>query len=1201
MSERIPQPADDLETLDEQAALDAAKARQHIESLFRLLRGSDDAEPAAAAPGESHSVSQRFRVLRQHARGGLGEIWIAHDMELGREVALKEIRPRFAGRSDSWSRFQREATITGQLEHPGIVPIYALGHHENGQPFYAMRFVQGDTLADAIARFHRRDDAAPPPTERNLQLRKLITRLIDVCDAVAYAHSRNIIHRDLKPANIMLGEFGETLVVDWGLAKSLNEVTVETASATDKISTTDLGSRSTPTQMGSAVGSPPYMSPEQAGGRLDQLGPASDIYSLGATLFELLTGQAPIGAAAAGESRQKLSIKELLQHIQEGRFPRPTTVNPAVPRSLEAVCLKAMALRPEDRYRSARDLSADLESWLADEPVSAWTEPSQVRLRRWMRRHQTAVVSTLATVFVAVLGLSISLAIIAERNERLADGKTKLENSNRQLAKSNQELTESGQRESDARKLAERNANEAEANAREATKQKAKAIASRELADNNAGLAHEQSRLVLDMLGSVIFEFQNGLRSVAGEVRQRLLTIALRRLKSVADNFQARAFLDRHAVVAMMELGDLILQIGVAEANEAPDKVESEPLDVAQRLFEGAFDAAKRLSELDPSDTVAQQDFANVCTSLGNVNLRRAKLDVALSWFQQALEIRHRLSFQVPNGIEVRRDLALSCDGIGDVYRRLGEIEAALASYQRGLEVREKLLASDPSSALFQRDSSVSHERIGDTNLGIAKLDAALTAFQQCLKLRQRLAEASPNDAQAQQDMSFVLSKIADVSARKGDVNEAAQFYARALKIGERLVAATPNDVRARKQLSADYDSVGDLLRMAGHLEAARQSYLKNVEFREHQAELSLNDVDAQRAVAVSCDRLGDVEWKLQNYDTAMRYFEKALLVNKRLCEAAPNDVQGMRDLAVSYLKVGNGYLQLGDIGKARLSYQKDLEISERLETVSPGNAEAQRDVSVVLQKIGDCYLQEGDGESAMRWYQRSMDLMQRLAEASPNEVRARVDVMKAHAKIGMATRRAGQYQLSKNAFTYALKVGNQLREDQKLPAGDLHFIPELKNDLQFTSLVEQATGDWREIEKLSAVEQRALLTLRCAALPRFGRIAEAIDAADRFAALNPVEQYDLFNLACGYSQIAHALRQSDEQDAKLKDERSQKYIRLAISTLQKAIKVGFNNRNLMQGHSDLAPLRELPEFGELIPSKPTDKSSAKPADPSNK
>ncbi len=1169
----------------------ADPTRQKLESLFQLLRGSD-----GPTPGDANSFSQRFRLLRRHASGGLGDIWIAQDEELNRQVALKEIQPRFAGHEQSWSRFQREATITGQLEHPGIVPIYALGHHENGQPFYAMRFVQGDTLADAIAKFHRRDDAAPPATDRNLQLRKLITRLIDVCDAVAYAHSRSIIHRDLKPANIMLGEFGETLVVDWGLAKSLAEVADETTSPTDKTAVAEPGSKSTPTQMGSAVGSPPYMSPEQAAGRLDQLGPASDIYSLGATLFELLTGQSPIGAAPAGESRETLSIKELLQRIQEGRFPRPTLVNPAVPRALEAVCLKAMALRPEDRYRAARDLSADLESWLADEPVSAWTEPTAIRVRRWMRRHQTAVVSTLATVLVAVLGLSISLAIIADRNERLADGKNKLESSNRQLAKTNQELTESGRREKDARKLAERNANEAETNAREATKQKSEAIASRELADTNAGLAHEQSRLVLDMLGSVIFEFQNGLRNVAGagEVRQRLLTIALRQLKSVAEKFQARAFLDRHAVVAMMELGELILQLGVTEAL---DKAESEPLDVAQRLFEGAFDAANRLSELDPNDTVAQQDFANVCTLLGDVNLRRAKLDVALSWFQQALEIRHRLSFQVPNGIEVRRSLAISCDGIGDVYRRLGDIEAALAAYQRGLEVREKLLASDPNSALLQRDSSISHERIGDTNFEIAKLDAALTAYQQCLKLRERLADAAQNDAQAQQDVPLILSKIADIYARKGDVNEAAQFYARALKIGERLVADAPNDVRARKKLSAIYDSIGDLFRMAGQLEAARQTYLKSIGFREQQAELSINDVDAQLALGVSYDRLGDVEWKLENFDSAMRYFEKSLLSSKRLNDATPNDALTMRNLAISYMKVGNGYLQHGDVGKARLSYQKELEIDERLTTVSPDNAEAQRGVSVALQKLGDCYLQEGDGESAMRWYRRSMDVMQRLAEASPNEVRTQVDVMKAHAKIGMATRRAGQYQISKNAFTNALNVGNQLRHDQKLPAGDLHFIPELKNDLQLTSVMEKATGEWSEIEKLPAVEQRALLTLRCTALPRFGRIAEAIDAADRFAALNPVEQYELFNLACGYSQIAHALRQ---QDAKLNDERAQKYIRLAIATLQKAVKAGFNNRNLIQGHSDLTPLRDLDEFRELIPSKPTGKSPAKPADPSN-
>lgn len=427
------------------------------------MRGSD-----GPTPGDSNSVSQRFRLLRRHASGGLGDIWIAHDEELNREVALKEIQTKFATHEQGWARFVREATITGQLEHPGIVPIYALGRHENGQPFYAMRFVQGDSLADAIARFHAQASNSP---ERNLQLRKLVTRLIDVCNAVAYAHNRKVVHRDLKPSNIMLGEFGETLVVDWGLAKPFGEVTDATTPAPNvakslrdsddpSCGATRLQETPTPTQIGSAVGPPSYMSPEQAAGRMDQLGPATDIDSLGVTLFELLTGKTPIGAESGNEPQKSLSILETLQRVREGRFPRPSIVNPDVPRALEAVCLKAMSLRPEDRYATARDLAADLEAWLADEPVTAWAEPFTIRARRWMRRHQTAVVSTVATALVAIVALSVLAFVVTDRNERLATAKRTLERSNKPLGETNHELAASNQRESEQTKLATQRAEE---------------------------------------------------------------------------------------------------------------------------------------------------------------------------------------------------------------------------------------------------------------------------------------------------------------------------------------------------------------------------------------------------------------------------------------------------------------------------------------------------------------------------------------------------------------------------------------------------------------------------------------------------------------------------------------------------------------------------------------------------------------------
>jgi tetratricopeptide (TPR) repeat protein/tRNA A-37 threonylcarbamoyl transferase component Bud32 len=344
--------------------------------------------------GSASAPAVRYRRLRPHARGGLGEVFVALDEELGREVALKEIQDHHADRADNRARFVLEAEVTGKLEHPGVVPVYGLGRYPDGRPFYAMRFIKGDSLKEAIERFHHQSFASVG--ERAVELRGLLGRFLDVCDAVAYAHSRGVLHRDLKPGNVMLGRYGETLVVDWGLAKLLGRTDVAAASEDVPITTTSTGDV-TPTQAGSMIGTPQFMSPEQAAGRLDLLGPASDVYSLGATLYCLLTGRAPF----PGPGRDGMGA--LLRKVEEGEFPPPRGVKPDVPRPLEAICMKAMARRSQDRYSSVETLGRDVQQWLAGEPVSAWPEPLVVKAGRWVRKHQVPAAATAAALVVALV------------------------------------------------------------------------------------------------------------------------------------------------------------------------------------------------------------------------------------------------------------------------------------------------------------------------------------------------------------------------------------------------------------------------------------------------------------------------------------------------------------------------------------------------------------------------------------------------------------------------------------------------------------------------------------------------------------------------------------------------------------------------------------------------------------------------------
>jgi serine/threonine-protein kinase len=354
------------------------------------------------------SGSVRYQVLRPHAKGGLGEVFVALDREVHREVALKEMLPQHADDPTNRGRFLREAEITGGLEHPGIVPVYGLGQYADGRPFYTMRLIQGETLKDAIGRFH----AGQP----GLPLRGLLTRFVAVCNAVAYAHSRGVLHRDLKPANVMLGKFGETLVVDWGLAKAIGHdpsPSPGTGSGEPALRPHS-GDSSSETRMGVALGTPAYMSPEQAAGRLDLLGPASDVYGLGAMLYTILTGQPPVRGGG---------VAEVLEKIRKGDLRLARQVQPSAPHALEAVCRKAMALRPEDRYATALELAAEVEHWLADEPVRAWPEPWTVRAGRWARRHRTTLAAVGVFLVSAVVALSLSTVLVWSEQRKTAEQK----------------------------------------------------------------------------------------------------------------------------------------------------------------------------------------------------------------------------------------------------------------------------------------------------------------------------------------------------------------------------------------------------------------------------------------------------------------------------------------------------------------------------------------------------------------------------------------------------------------------------------------------------------------------------------------------------------------------------------------------------------------------------------------------------------
>jgi WD40 repeat protein/serine/threonine protein kinase len=392
-------------------SLAAAGGAEVEATLARAASGSDAGasdRTSTYSVGTATSDGQRFRVLRPHAKGGLGAVFVALDGELHREVALKQLLDRHADDPTSRARFVLEAEVTGGLEHPGIVPVYGLGTYGDGRPYYAMRFIRGDSLKEYIDRFHADGALRQDPGRRSLELRKLLRRFVDVCNAIEYAHSRGVLHRDLKPGNIIVGKHGETLVVDWGLAKALGGADAAESSGERPLLPSS-ASGSAETLPGSALGTPAYMSPEQAAGDLGKLGPRSDVYSLGATLYCLLTGEPPF---------QGDEIGTVLRGVQKGDFPPPRKLDPAIDRALEAVCLKAMATEAKDRYATPKALADDVERWAADEPVSAYRDRTSARVARWGRRNRPLVVGLSVSLVAAVAALSVGNVLVGRQRDR---------------------------------------------------------------------------------------------------------------------------------------------------------------------------------------------------------------------------------------------------------------------------------------------------------------------------------------------------------------------------------------------------------------------------------------------------------------------------------------------------------------------------------------------------------------------------------------------------------------------------------------------------------------------------------------------------------------------------------------------------------------------------------------------------------------
>jgi serine/threonine-protein kinase len=925
----------------------------------------------APGAGQGATAGGRFQVVRFHARGGLGEVFVARDQELNRDVALKQIKDEFAYSASYRARFLVEAEVTGALEHPGIVPVYGLGQDADGRPFYAMRFIQGDTLKDATDRFHQAQ--FPDPGAQELELRKLLRRFLDVCNTIAYAHSRGVLHRDLKPNNVMLGPYGETLVVDWGLAKVVGSPEAEPAPAPDSALPVKLSSGSdvVATEMGDRIGTPAYMSPEQAEGRLDRLGPASDVYSLGATLYSLLTGRGPF------EDRKILPA--LLEAVRRGDFPRPRALAPHIPPALEAICLKAMAVRPEDRYVTPRALAEDLDRWLADEPVSAWREPWSDRARRWLKRHRTGVTGLVIASVLAAAGLG---AVTVQR-----------ELSHRQLQAANRRVEEALKRAEGRVDLALR-------------------------AIGNFQRAVEDNLDVKD-------------RPELKPLRKALLQTPMEFYRQLRKDLQSSR---ETRPESLEQLADAAYQFA-AITNEIDSQSR------AIEGYREAIAALGPLAAAHGSHDRVRRDLADSFRGLGYLLAATGQPDEALRTCRHALEIQEALVATHPRDDELRSGLAACYNDLAHVLSSQGKHDEARQSYLRALEIREALLAARPEDRRRRKALGLLLSNLGTHDwetrrygpsidayqraltyitdeddryaiyFGLAKsydaidrLNLTETYHRKALEVAERLARAHPTVTEYQSDLARSHNHLGSALRQDGKLSEAEAAFRTSVKILEDLIREHPDLVDLRLYQGAALRNVGFVVEQQHGAARALADFDRAIAaYEEVIARRGTGTQKATEFLAYTLRDRGFAYDALERPDEALADFDRALRIDPGLF-----GVYGRR---------GRIREARGDYAAALADYDTAIRVAPRrafthaqrawlLATCPEAKyrngaeavASARRACELTEWKDADTLdtlaaasAESGDFDAAVRWETRAIELTPQNPDQAP--LRARLDL----------------------------------------------------------------------------------------------------------------------------------------------------------------------------------------------------------------
>ena len=927
-------------------ALPAGEGRESpsgIEQTVAAGSSQPGGDRAAAAAGPELPLADPSQYVseREIARGGMGRIIAAHDRILGRPVALKEllhVDPEQA------ARFRREALITARLQHPAIVPVYQAGRWPSGEPFYAMKLVAGRPLDRAIA------DA------RTLTARLgLLPSILAAVDAIAYAHSHRVVHRDLKPANVLVGDFGEIVVIDWGLAKDLDapseDEMVSTAGHPRPAASTLRGTGSTGngggdsagslTVAGAVMGTPAYMPPEQARGEV--VDERADVFALGAMLYHLLAGAPPYAARTA---------TDVIAAAIAGQVVPLETRTTEAPADLVAIVQRAMAHEPADRYPSAQALAEELRRFQTGKLVAAHTYTVRERLARWVRRHKAAVtIGAIAVVTMAALGTLAIRRIVVERDR--ADQQRRLAEQRRAAAEGMVDFL---------------------------------------VSDLRTRLGDIGRKDLLAGIGAQIRDYYGRLSALPGGIAagdtERLATA----LYTLGEAESERG--DPAAALAALDDGRARLRALVAAAPD--DAAAPRRRDLLARILvaigkvqhaQGQYDAEvatyrEALALYDavlvrfPDDRAALLGAAAAHDLIGDITRNLGRLDAAFAEYDQAMAARQRVVDATPAGPDraaAKADLATSHLKLASTYQARGDTAKALAEYTASETLRRQLADEDPENTARRLDLARAQVQVADLARDLGQIDTAVARYQLALDGVDGLLRKDAGNATWRRERGITLSNWGYALIDVGDADGAVRRLGQARDNHTELVAKDPGNTSWLIDLSRIHFRLGDALLWRGDLAAALESYQTAKQIREQLLAKDPKSPLWRRLMAWSDSKISYALWVAGRLGPALAAGDRALDLRLALHAESPDQALVRNELALSEIQLGRVHGSAGRHDDALVAVDRGIAGVEPLVAADAVNTEWRETLVNGLVVRAGVHLAAGDPARALADAERAV------------------------------------------------------------------------------------------------------------------------------------------------------------------------------------------------------------------------------------